>query len=821
MNGGLNVGWKDVYCESNCISTQNVSVFPDIMASDMKGRFIYKVSDDVIIRGGCLPSDDGQLEVSPQYVSAFGGHIVDVSGVCVTNTSKVTCKFGASDPVEAVYASPMFVRCLTPRLTARDLVTLKITIDDSTVLHKDIHAVLPFQSTQLDHIVLSLGWDKTDVRKLNLTWDYKVFSNNPAATVDILLIGYRETETQMIFKILATLGTNVKISDGVFEFDTSDHRCSGEDCKLFEQGMVEVRLNTKYWTPATKYGFIGSGIFPIGWHVVEYMKSTHGADWSKVLCTNWYDTDRQEMTWLEELLDCPCTLDQALTDFGRWLTDGGCNIFNGSVCTYHIGAVHCVRSFKPSKSGAGNQCCYGPDGNVRYAADSFQGSTPDRGHDWGAPPYNKPGYVPSLSHWKHDVVTFYYCCLWVDYKYCDNYMDQRATRDCKNYQPPKTAIIYGGLHVRTFANIAYVAVGIGDYWLTKTTDFQLQGRFDQIKGTLVFSTALVGVVLQGTNSSKVEIQLAPSTYTSQRVLTILVDQQITWFNTLERSRQDLKGLTIINYESQAGKHDNFTIIMTNGIGVQVVAVNNLLHTTVVVPQAYKDQTEGLLGTWSDIEMDGVKNRNGQLIPIQTSSTQHIYENLITSWSVNATERLFQYPTMQNPSFAPLFSFPLLPINITEDEINELCGSEMPNSSCHYDYRATGSSDIANATLQAETWFKTVQSFQVPVESCGLLDVPRSIKNSYNYGIGSKINIDGCRKGYLTGETTSYMCTRKGNNTNVWEPEISAMCKAPTQPPPCPSGPTGAGSSPKITSILAIFIFMCYLVSYTTGSSFFL
>ena len=65
------------------------------------------------------------------------------------------------------------------------------------------------------------------------------------------------------------------------------------------------------------------------------------------------------------------------------------------------------------QDGSGNQCCYEQDGNLLYAADTYQGSTPDRSHDWGSVPYGAPYHVPSLSHWTHDVITFYYCCLWV------------------------------------------------------------------------------------------------------------------------------------------------------------------------------------------------------------------------------------------------------------------------------------------------------------------------------------------------------------------------------------------------------------------------
>ena len=92
--------------------------------------------------------------------------------------------------------------------------------------------------------------------------------------------------------------------------------------------------------------------------------------------------------------------------------------------------------------GAGNQCCYDASGNLRFSADSFQGSTPDRSHAWGAAPYGRADLVPDASHWVKDVVTFYYCCLWTDYKDCDYYMDQRVTRDCTGYTPPTPGFLF-------------------------------------------------------------------------------------------------------------------------------------------------------------------------------------------------------------------------------------------------------------------------------------------------------------------------------------------------------------------------------------------
>ena len=76
-----------------------------------------------------------------------------------------------------------------------------------------------------------------------------------------------------------------------------------------------------------------------------------------------------------------------------------------------------------------------------FAADTFQGSTPDRSHDWGAVPYGKPDYVPLMSHGLHDVVSFFYCCVWTEFgPDCNKYMDIRPTKDCTGYTPPSAGL---------------------------------------------------------------------------------------------------------------------------------------------------------------------------------------------------------------------------------------------------------------------------------------------------------------------------------------------------------------------------------------------
>lgn len=101
--------------------------------------------------------------------------------------------------------------------------------------------------------------------------------------------------------------------------------------------------------------------------------------------------------------------------------------------------------------GAGQQCCYDHAGAQVLTSDSIGGSTPDRGHDWGSPPFRKPPRVPGQSHWVYDVLSFYYCCLWSDN--CHYYFKHRPSSDCRNYTTPSS----GELAQRHVTNSAHLS----------------------------------------------------------------------------------------------------------------------------------------------------------------------------------------------------------------------------------------------------------------------------------------------------------------------------------------------------------------------------
>ncbi|KAJ8297967.1 hypothetical protein KUTeg_024498 [Tegillarca granosa] len=467
FNGGNGFGWTKILQRSELqrANTLQMGEFP--------GRIIYKISGEQMIRGGCLPrnSYSGKLEMFPILAGMYGGEMLQVSGKCLQPQDAIICKFGSgptSPTSPGYYVNSMQARCAVPRLIERGLVMLSLSVDGGNSYTASSYINIIHPSRMNPDVQLKSGWNETSPDYLTLNWDgIDRMSNSTSANVNVYLVGYRETDDQnvtgkedgqtkcfvtngqqnyttlkdqyeVIWRNLKTLGSNIPLSTRTLRFRVRDFDCiAGMDCTNFEIGIVEVRLVNE--TDANMYRSFNSRVMPLGWFMNSVMFQKYGRDWPHSKCVNWYNVDKQDMTWMDNLLSCPCRLEQAIVDIGRFQPDVGCNMFDPipDMCHYHIGAVHCVRAVQPTPKGSGNQCCYGSDGLLKYAADSFQGSTPDRSHDWGSYPYNGRDLVPSLSHWKHDVITFYYCCLWTGYKDCDYYMDMRATKDCTGYRVPR------------------------------------------------------------------------------------------------------------------------------------------------------------------------------------------------------------------------------------------------------------------------------------------------------------------------------------------------------------------------------------------------
>ncbi|GFN81799.1 sushi domain-containing protein 2-like, partial [Plakobranchus ocellatus] len=790
FNGGYGRDWLNVIpCHGPCGEMEiDLSLLPTYKGSDLVGRFILDVGGETVIRGGCLPDEfaSGILEVYPSEVGMFGGEKLEVSGKCLPTSTPIYCRFGDSDTspvVEGIMLNTMKGYCPVPTLTTLGEIILAWSPEKNPgKWHNDrtISVVHPGRMEPVVSVPQSIkdAWYSRDASEITVIWDPKKFTH-VIGKVDIRLIGYRETSDKVEYKLLRDIG-RADISNGRFTFRVVDHRCT-TNCLEFEQGLLEVSLPPEYLGAANERVAIRYGTIPLGWYVNEKMTEDNSSDWSDQMCKAWFNEDAKKMDWLDSLLPCPCTLDQALADFGRFQPDAGCNVFDGSKCTYHKEAKHCVRAIVPTEEGAGNQCCYSSSNQLLYSQLSYQGSTPDRSHDWGAAPYGEPDRVPSLSHWKHDVVSFYYCCLWNEYELCDLYMEQRPTKDCKDYNVPAIATIRGVSHVTTFDGRSYQVAAEGDFYLLLSKDIMIQGRFGERRNAWDFGTLSVGTkswsapVLRSVGISHknvfMDVYLAPENADPPRGLEIRVKGERRFFDSKSTMWQDFDGLSIVNnaLPGSVNEHNNFTIMTSSNVGINVLALNGLLHLTVALPPEMKQpegvrEGMGLLGTYDNNPGNDYTTRNGLIIAPGTDLSKFL-DNFVLDWKVeeerNSLFPFFKGATKTSPEF--LYStYDDIPTNFqeapTSEDVESVCGDDQ---SCKWDYRITGSAKVAKATKEADELYEYIQASIQQQDSCGLPEVGRNaVMDTYDFSEGSRITVTGCGEGMSFSGSKEFECVKE-------------------------------------------------------------
>ncbi|KAI4816361.1 hypothetical protein KUCAC02_008688, partial [Chaenocephalus aceratus] len=235
------------------------------------------------------------------------------------------------------------------------------------------------------------------------------------------------------------------------------------------------------------------------WHLEEKFRQ-NSTVWALDKCVAWNQLENALPNFLSELIDCPCTLAQARAD-----TPGGqdyaVDIEKGSVCTYHPGICSLCE-------------VYTCQSNV-LTADSNGGSSPDRAHDWGSPPFKKPPRIPGDSHWV----------------------------DCRRYKSPSSAVVLEIPHFITFDGVSYSFNGFGEYTLPckktpsdiievrlvsghnglevlqnqKTLSFSEQSWMD-LHGVFVFSPTSSNVTVMFSSGVGVEVRLREGTMTTTVLL---------------------------------------------------------------------------------------------------------------------------------------------------------------------------------------------------------------------------------------------------------------------------------------------------------------
>lgn len=714
------------------------------------------------------------VRISPDSGLVMGGKDFVIVNVTFQTSSVVKCRFNDEIIVNGSVDVDGHAHCVSPLLYETGRIPFEVSVDGgSTYPHSgtwlSVHPGKVSESEKCT-IVNETKWQYYGTPNfggsLTVQWDPEMLKSD---FVDIEVWGYTETgepyssSWSPSWQYLYTL-VNEHINDGTFTFNPKP---AAVEHRVFEFGSLRI-VPSKYNDGEWNIQSIWSVDHAMAWHLGEDFRKD-SASWAHDKCLKWHESDKKLPDFLSEIIDCPCTLAQSRADMGRFHPDYGCDIDSGSVCTYHPGAVHCVRGIYGSPEfAAGQQCCYDERGIQVLTSDSVGGSTPDRGHDWGSPPYRKPPRVPGFSHWLYDVITFYYCCLWSDN--CQYYLELRPSSDCRTYKPPKVASAFGDPHFITFDGVSYTFKGKGEYTLVTSSykSLVIQGRTQpaiHANGSTTSVTGISSVAMQEGSSDVIEVRLAEDLVT----LEVLLNQELLKFN---RTWIDLKGVFLFY-----GTNNRVTAMFPSGAGVEVRGQGKFLSTNILLPEEFINQTQGLMGVMNNNPNDDLMLRDGNTF--LTNSTSEQLFQFGADWAVTSDSSLFTYDSqwlIQNyqekhdSNFLPTFSVQEDPNDPFTENMKKLCGND---SFCRFDVLTTRDLEVGIATLTSHNNYKNlVQSLQ-PVVSCGWLEPPKNgKKEGTNYLNNSEVTFT-CNKGYKLHGPYSRKCQADG----TWSGQTSICVSA--------------------------------------------
>ncbi|XP_029024036.2 sushi domain-containing protein 2-like isoform X2 [Betta splendens] len=710
------------------------------------------------LQGCCTDYKEFCVDVRPYSGTILGGTDLVVLNASFNESSQIVCRFNHDITTVGYVDERSRGHCISPLLMETGWVPLQISSDNGTTFSRD-GAWLSVHTGKLDNklkaiLVNSTKWQyygtPTVGGRLEMMWNTSLVR---AERVNVELWGYRETgdpysdtwrgEWTYLYSLAKDQPNN-----GSFSFLPKP---AEKGLSAWEVGSVRVS-GSRHPDGAWNVEAAWTEDHALAWHLEDAFRHNSAA-WALDKCLAWDRLEGELPRFLGEIVDCPCTLAQARADTGRFHTDYGCDIDKGSVCTYHPGSVHCVRAIQASPTyAAGQQCCYDSTGAQVLTADSIGGSTPDRAHDWGSPPFRSPPRVPGQSHWVYDVLSFYYCCLWSDH--CRYYFKHRPSSDCRRYRPPGSAVVFGDPHFITFDGVSYSFNGKGEYTLVSSAKKQLtvQGRTEPVEGIKNNATKMTAVAMKEASSDVVEVRLGPNG------LEVLRDQKGLSF--AEQSWMDLQGVSVFSPTST-----NVTVMFPSGAGVEVRLRAGTLTTSVLLPDAFAGDTLGLLGKMNGAAADDLVLSDGQ--PVRNHSDPEDLFSFGASWAVSHDAALFTYDSQKlldeyynaprhDPDFIPEFWIPESPDDPLANEASQICSGE-GSRFCRFDVLVGRSASMGEAAKASFHSHMSLVDDLRPVISCGWLSPPTNgKKEGTTYLQGARVRFS-CDEGYALRGSSERVC----------------------------------------------------------------
>lgn len=536
------------------------------------------------------------LVFAPESGNMLGGTIVNITGPCFSPNERITCIFDTTEVV-GHYIDTNRAICVQPFVKGQGYVRFEIQVGTDRFKWRGLF-FLESAATATERIFFQTN----DVHlrnppEFNITWNRFNLTTNLNAGVMISLWGYRETEISPEFVEIDVLEPQLT-NTGHYNIVPNNYRLRDNRQNLDIQfGFIKINLtNPQEFSGLHISPELWSKPIPLAWYFGPQWERVHGRNWPRALCDNWFRTDRFLRNFAAELPICPCHVEHALLDKGRFMPDPDCDRDSNPQCLQHRGAVHCVRSGYPTiQSNSEQQCCYDRNGWLMLSYDQMWGSRIRRNHNVGLIPWNEANKVPTLSQWFHDIRPFYTCCRWQSEQAvgCETFrFERRPSQDCVAYQAPGTAAIFGDPHIVTFDNLQYTFNGMGEFVLvrgrTGRDTIDIQGRFQQVQRNIygpVMATQLTSIVAMGNATDTIEVRLRPQHAQWRYRLDVFHNRRRIFFDRHSLKFQTFQGVTVYT-PSYILNQSEVVMMFANGVGVEVVENAGFMSARVYLPWTF-------------------------------------------------------------------------------------------------------------------------------------------------------------------------------------------------------------------------------------------
>ncbi|XP_035724650.1 protein mesh-like isoform X2 [Vespa mandarinia] len=753
------------------------------------GRHIFRI-DEKIMLGSCNKDIAGTnlpLVFAPESGNMLGGTVVNITGPCFNETEKVRCLFDTVTVIGHVIDRNRAI-CVQPFVQAEGYVRLEVAIGNSGKYNWKGKYFVETPATAAEKISFTTtAVHELDPAEIKITWNQYNLTSNLNAGVQISLWGYRETKTTPELKFITDLEVS-HTNTGSYIIRPANYR---DKYNPDEQDIVFGFIKINLTDPAQYSGInispvLWSKPIPIAWYFGPQWERLYGSRWPQRMCDKWIMNDRYLKNFAAEIALCPCTLNHALYDKGRFMPDFDCDKDSNPDCYYNSHASHCVRTGAPNLYGSEQQCCYDKNGYLMLTYDQQWGSRPRRAHNLGYFPWNEANKVPTLSQWFHDMVPMYLCCLWQEEQAvgCETFrFERRPSQDCIAYQSPAIATVFGDPHIVTFDGLEYTFNGMGEFVLLRVDQLRdklnVQARFEQVERNYygaVNATKLTSIAVMGNNTAIIEVRLRQKHSQWRYRLDVFADKQRVYFDRPSLKFQHFSGVVVYT-PTYILNQSEVIIMMDTGAGVEVIENEGFMSARVYLPWSYMNKTRGLFGNWSHDITDDFTNPDGQLASVgNLNNFEEVHKNFAMNWLLEDKETDDKGAALFTREFGRTATFfanrkfqaefhrtpeEILPANRTEDRnrANALCGDSYQ---CKYDYAMTLNRDFAHFT---RTYYDTYTQIKAindkRIISCGILETPRfGRKSNFLFIPGAKVSFE-CNQDFILVGDQRRECTPEG------------------------------------------------------------